>query len=272
MLAFTVTLIAGAAAATQLAAPGFQLVNIDPKMGEFYSDHFAQQLTLRGLRVTTRNEIAAVLGLERQKALMGCEEAARSCLAELAGAIGADGIITGSLAKLDSGSYVMNVKIVSGGDARPLGAWAGKAKDQDGVVDWLTDTAERAAGEVSRSLGRETASPPTAPTSIGARSLTWVATAVGGAALVAGIILFVLGKSHESSLRAGQPTYGDPALLQSAVRSASGQQTAGLVVGAIGLAALAVGVSLKVLGTPRETVAVTVAFTGTGLAVAGAFP
>ncbi|MCI0569179.1 MAG: hypothetical protein L0Y66_00350, partial [Myxococcaceae bacterium] len=51
--------------AITLAAPGFSTVNVTPEMATFLNDHFAQQLTLQGLRVITSNEVQALVGLER---------------------------------------------------------------------------------------------------------------------------------------------------------------------------------------------------------------
>src|SRR5688500_16256709 len=84
----------------KLALPGLQVVGIDPKLGAFYGEHFAQQLTLRGARVTSTSEISALLGLERQKQLLGCSDEASSCMAELAKALGVDGLALGDVAKV----------------------------------------------------------------------------------------------------------------------------------------------------------------------------
>ena len=39
------------------------------------------------IRVMTSGEVAQVIGLERQKQLLGCSETGASCMAELAGAL-----------------------------------------------------------------------------------------------------------------------------------------------------------------------------------------
>src|SRR5258706_9658461 len=45
-----------------------------------------------------QSDIAAVLGLEKQKELLGCGEASSSCLAQFSAALGAPVITSGSLA------------------------------------------------------------------------------------------------------------------------------------------------------------------------------
>ena len=90
-----------AAEPIRLAAPQLQCAAIDGAKAQFFSDYFAQELAATGLRVTTRAEILAVVGLERQKQLLGCSEDATSCLTELAGALGVEAIVTGSVAKTE---------------------------------------------------------------------------------------------------------------------------------------------------------------------------
>src|SRR4051812_5628125 len=52
----------------------------------------------QGLSVLTSRDVTSLLTAERQKQLLGCTEG--SCLAELGGALGAERIISGSVAKL----------------------------------------------------------------------------------------------------------------------------------------------------------------------------
>src|SRR4051812_13752442 len=88
-LAIALTL---AAAPIRLAAPAWQSVDVDANKTRFFSDYFAQQLQQARpeIRVTTETEIGQLIGLERQKALLGCNEASSNCMAELAGALGVD--------------------------------------------------------------------------------------------------------------------------------------------------------------------------------------
>jgi len=58
----------------------------------------------QGVEVISPSEIAAVLGLERQRQLLGCSES--GCLAELGGAMGVDYIIQGAMAVLEHDSVL----------------------------------------------------------------------------------------------------------------------------------------------------------------------
>src|SRR5438045_2465034 len=96
--------MSASSAPVRLASPGWSMVNVDARVGEFFADHFANQLGLQpGIQVTTKGEIASLLGFERQRQLLGCSTDQASCLAELAGALGVDGLISGSIARFGSG-------------------------------------------------------------------------------------------------------------------------------------------------------------------------
>jgi hypothetical protein len=62
-----------------------------------------------GGEVITQKEIVAVLSLEQQKQMLGCQS--DSCMAELGGALGVDRMISGDLAKLGE-SWLFHLKLV----------------------------------------------------------------------------------------------------------------------------------------------------------------
>jgi hypothetical protein len=88
-----------AAAPMKLAAPELDRMNVDEREASYLLEVFTERLSTPQLKVTTATEIAAVLGLERQKALLGCNDASTSCMIELANALGVDGILKGSIGK-----------------------------------------------------------------------------------------------------------------------------------------------------------------------------
>src|SRR4051794_11103737 len=99
MLALSLLLLTAAPAPLRLAVPDFSVINVDKESAAFFMDRFAYRLRTKGLAVTTATEIDAVLGLERQKALLGCAEDASSCQMEILAAIGADGIVRARIAR-----------------------------------------------------------------------------------------------------------------------------------------------------------------------------
>lgn len=158
------TLVAAATLAAtpvKLAAPGLTYVGVDEKSGVFFLDFLAQQLRGHGLEVTTQSQIAAVLGLERQKQLLGCTEESSSCLAELAGALGVDGVLSGSLARTGRGTYVINLNVVGATDGTNLASGSTRVGSDDELLDWLTTAArEMAPLIVSRVRKGSTAARP----------------------------------------------------------------------------------------------------------------
>jgi hypothetical protein len=90
------------AATTLVATPRLALLELSPidvpaERAAYATEQLGIALLNEGLVVTTPSDIRALLGLERQKQLLGCDEGA-SCLAELSGALGAGAIIAGQLA------------------------------------------------------------------------------------------------------------------------------------------------------------------------------
>src|SRR3954462_9241740 len=108
----------------KLAAPGLLGVRVTKEVATFFSDHLAQELEAQGLSVMTASDINALLGIERQKDLVGCANEGGGCMAELATALGVDGVVTGSIGQFD-GLFQINLKVVAAADGRKLGIYSG---------------------------------------------------------------------------------------------------------------------------------------------------
>jgi hypothetical protein len=137
----------------KLASPGLTPVNLKKDRVEFFANHFAQEMNNRGIRVITAQEVSAVLGLARTQQLMGCDESATNCMAELADALGVDGVITGSIGQFGP-TYQANVVIASNGNGKLLGNVTVKADSESHMLEQLTVGARQAAAEVGASLGK----------------------------------------------------------------------------------------------------------------------
>lgn len=146
----------------KLASPGFTGVDVSSAQATFFSDHLAQQLTLRGLQVTTASQIGALLGFERQRQLLGCKEDTSSCMAELAAALGVDGVVTGSVGRFDN-TFQVNVSVVSTKDGRTLSAFSRKVNGSSAVLDALNDAADQVARDLTAKLRGSAPAPTQAP-------------------------------------------------------------------------------------------------------------
>lgn len=100
-------------AAPKVVAPEWNAVNVKKDLAAFYADSLAEGLRKQGLQVVTAQDIATLLGMERQKALLGCAESGESCMAELANALGADATLTVNLAQFADGGFRGVAKLIS---------------------------------------------------------------------------------------------------------------------------------------------------------------
>ncbi|MEW5740243.1 MAG: hypothetical protein AB1938_15025 [Myxococcota bacterium] len=56
----------------KLAAPDLSVMDLSAERSAFYTEALASSLTRAGVRVTTAKAIAQLLGVERQKQMLGC--------------------------------------------------------------------------------------------------------------------------------------------------------------------------------------------------------
>lgn len=242
----TAVLVVAAPPPVKLAAPGLSYVNVPEKKGRFFSDYFAQQLSLQGLSVTTASEISALLGFERQRQLMGCgEEEASNCVAELAGALGADGLITGSIAKFKAG-YTVSLKIVASDNGRSVALAADTVRDEDALLEWMRDTAKKFAPIAKEELEHSAPPPavplapvavevPSEPRSSFRRTAGLLSLGVGAAGAAVGTYGFVMHSQVQSYQRAAsadvKPLY-DADLSRLQLQGVAGAAVAAVALGA----------------------------------------
>lgn len=146
MLSFV--LLTALAAAPKMAAPGLTCAGIPPGTCNAFSEHLAQQLTDKTLSVSTASDIEAVLGQERQKQLLGCEDNSSSCSLEIANALGVDAILRGSLAKVGQ-TVIINIRVVSASNAKSLASYSETAQGLEMVPEALERAAERISVELN---------------------------------------------------------------------------------------------------------------------------
>ena len=113
-----------AAAPTSVAMPTFNIVNVTSQEGALYAELLSARFAELGVRVVSARDIQTLLGLERQRALPGCNET--SCIAELAGALGVDDVLLGDLAKVDGG-WLVTLKLISSRDGSTRARFDGQA-------------------------------------------------------------------------------------------------------------------------------------------------
>jgi len=94
---------------------------LDASLGSALSEAVAQEISSRGVfTVVSSHEMTQLLGLERQKQLMGCDEDSASCVGEIAGALNARFVLTGTIAKLGQ-AYQLTLQMTDNEKARSVG-------------------------------------------------------------------------------------------------------------------------------------------------------
>src|SRR5688572_27796167 len=85
---------------------------VAPDVAELLTSNLITQMgeTNRFSRIVGTKEIESVVGYEKQKQLMQCEST--SCMAEIAGAMGVDYILTGTVGRLGK-TWLFNASLVN---------------------------------------------------------------------------------------------------------------------------------------------------------------
>ena len=232
----------------KLGAAPFQRAGISAETATLVQDTLAARLAEKDwIQVVTPGDIAAALGLERQKQLLGCAEEATSCAAELAGALGVDGLLTGSIGRVGS-SFQLNVKIVSAGNAQAMFVYASKVlTTEDALLAEATHVAEAIAARFPDTRAGASGA--------GGNWQPWLLIGGGAAVAAAGGVFAGLAKANLDALGGTLPSGSTP----EAVRDA-GKLYQGLSIGffAAGGVALAAGVIWKI-AAPKSPVTAIVA-------------
>jgi hypothetical protein len=199
--ALAVLAVAGSAE-VKVAMPALRMTDIPVERAGFYTEQLAAELIAHRIRVVTEREISALLGLERQRELLGCSDGSSACLVELANALGVDGVVLGDVAKVGS-RFQVSLRVIDAKNGTSLALASFRAPDEEGVVDGLVKAAATLAADVTRALGR--AAPPPVPSAgaaevSGTRRLWWIPAAGAVLALGAGAACLAVSRSDFARL------------------------------------------------------------------------
>ncbi len=242
---------------------------VDAAVARSLTDLLTAEVDARGyFDPISSGEIETLIGAERQKQLVGgCSEDSGSCLAELAGALGAPFVMSGSLAKV-GGVFQLNVQVVDTRNSRVLGRSSKLARDYESLRMQVPYAVAEACG---------TPLPP--PPS---RVLPYTMIATGGAAVIGGGVLAILALNNESLVRGELSADDDPnnrtvilkpaSTYRAQLAQAQLQKTISLTALLAGAALVGVGLWLIPPDAPQPGQKVGLVFTGNGVAVAGTLP
>lgn len=259
-------LAAAVSAAPRMAVLSLQGAgDVDPQLAAAMTESVTAEVAVRGFfEPISAGEIATLLGIERQRQLLGCDESGGSCMSEIAGALGAPYVMSGSLARVE-GIYQLNLQVTDTTKGRVLARSTKVARDFQSLRALIPWAVAEASG---------TALPP--PPS---RVLPISLISVGGASVIAGGVLGLIALNEEAAIM-GELRSDD---MNRAVVLASADgfqqrlnQTA--LNRTVALSALLAGAALVGLGAfllppeaPQTGVRATLVPTPAGVAVVGVF-
>lgn len=246
----------------KLAVLDLQATGAPPELATALTEAMTQEVARRGFfDVISSADIRTLLGMERQKQLLGCSDDAASCTAELAGALGARFVLSGTLSKLGD-AWQLSIQTLDTQKAQPVGRSVRIATD-----------AKELADQLPFAVAEATATPLPQPPS---RVLPVTLLAVGSAAIVAGAIVGFSTLLEENGLNRdlAQDRSTGTFLRFDEYRRASerlGLQRTISLVSLVAGAAL-VGSGVFVFLRQGATASASLVPTSNGFAVAGVFP
>jgi TolB-like protein len=234
---------------------------VEPQMASALTEAVAAEVASKGyFEVMASKDVQTMLGLERQRQMLGCSDEAGSCLTELAGALGARFVLSGTVAKLGE-AFQFSLQTLDSRKAQPIGRAVRIAK-----------SLEVLRAQMPYAVAEATGTPVPPPPS---RLLPYSLIGVGGAAILGGGVWGLQALSSETALTkelqlgdAQRSVLKPVTYYQDARDRISQDKTVSLVAMAAGAALLGVGVYLNPAESGSGAHAALVP-TGTGVALVG---
>ncbi len=250
-------IVVAASEPVPLASVGFQAQPAEKALADSLANTLAVRMNETGLvKVTTPADIGVVLGMERQRQLLGCSES--SCVAELAGALGSRAIVTGELVKV--GEVVqLSVKVLDAASSSTLFAALERHANVEALLSAVDRLGSAAALEVGRRFGK-----------VEYRRNMLPLIGIGAGVLVAsvgGVFLGLSAADHSALIAKSPPTYAAALEVQ---RSGQMKQSVGLGLMTAG-AVVAAGSLVWMLLKPGNDVPIAFAPTPGGVTAVGRF-
>lgn len=237
------------------------------------TDALATDLARSGVAdPVTPQDLATVLGFERQKQLLGCSDESTTCMAEMTAALGAPWVMSGSLSRLGSTTR-LDLKLVRVKDGRISFRDGRTVTDEsqlyaavsDLVRGLLTSPDFSAASGVVVVGDFSTVVASPAP-----KVAPWVVAGLGGGALVAGGIVSVTAATSWGNL---QSESWRAATYWQGIETETATYRRNIVLGPLlagaGAVAAVSGLVWALAGKPAAAPAVSIAPTANGVLVGG---
>ncbi len=235
---------------------------IDPTVAAALGDAITLEVQNRGyFTATSMKELQTMLGVERQRQLMGCSESSAACMAELADAIGARFVMSGALTRLGE-AYQLSLQTIDTSRAQPIGRSVRIAREPSALL-----------AQVPFAVAEATATTLPAPPS---KVLPYTLMISGGVLVLGGGVIGLAALQRDLAVRSELASSDtNMALLrplgeyQKDASDIRVQKALALGAAVVGVAMIGLGVFLMPPSSPTQVALVP---SGNGAAVVGVFP
>jgi hypothetical protein len=279
--------VLGWAEPLKLAIPGVTVVDMEAQQAAFLSEHLAQQLSDEGAEVINSQDLTVMLGMERQRQLLGCT--GKKCATTLTDAVNVDALVMGDVARLPKDRYQLNLRMLDANKGSRVKTYSRRVVGYEALLDEIEKAAKQLVTEGNKKFGRTSTpvvkppappvveQPPPPPPVVekpcpptpepvcppppapppppemevkgGAlRRWAWVPATVGGVVLGGGLVFWTTSEAKYQQLNDGRPRSREDSL-----KLADGgkrEQTLARIGMGVGGALLLTGVGMAIFGEP----------------------
>ena len=143
----------------RVAVPRMRASGVEETLADTLTDVIAVEAgRVEGVEAIGMSDIDAMLGIEQQKQLIGCDDV--SCMAEIGGALGVRAIISSKLGIVGD-TYLLTLRVI---DTKTVKVLSSSQKTVEGRPDALIATLRSAVPEALEPLARERSTKPAVAT------------------------------------------------------------------------------------------------------------
>ncbi|HEX8698252.1 MAG TPA: hypothetical protein VF815_05415 [Myxococcaceae bacterium] len=136
----------------KLAVPGITVVDMESQQAIFLSEHLSQQLSDEGAEVANAQDLIVVLGMERQRQLLGCT--GRKCATTLTDAVDVDALVMGDVAKLPKDRYQLNLRMLDATKGTRVKTYSRRVAGYEALLDEIEKAAKQLVTAGNKKFGK----------------------------------------------------------------------------------------------------------------------
>jgi len=144
--------VLGWAEPLKLAVPGVTVVDMESQQAIFLSEHLSQQLADEGAEVANAQDLTVLLGMERQRQLLGCS--GKKCASTLTDAIDVDALVMGDVAKLPKDRYQLNLRMLDSTKGTRVKTYSRRVAGYEALLDEIEKAAKQLVTAGNKKFGK----------------------------------------------------------------------------------------------------------------------